>query len=136
MPAVKEKTMRTVVLVDGSRPSLEGLASLLRSDGRPDELVLLYVAPSARQADLEQGERALEVARDTCKQLGPEVRVTPRLEIGEAVERTRIVAKEEGVDTVAMSRHDAGSFPYLDREAAGTKKLCEECVDYPVEVLN
>ena len=126
--------MRTLILVDGSRPSQHGLEALL-SETPPEEMVLLFVSPSARRADLEHGRRVLELAKRTCASLAPESAVQACLEVGDLAECTCAVAKKHGVERIACSSHDASSFPYLEETSAATRLICDEVPGYEVEVL-
>src|SRR5687768_8750704 len=102
--------MTTLVPIDGSQSSLEALKYAARSRPKGD-LLLLYVAPSARQVDLERGRFLLEDGRRACEQLTSEVLVETRLEVGDRRAKLSEVADREDCDLVVMGAHGVNALP-------------------------
>ncbi|MBM3457427.1 MAG: universal stress protein [Armatimonadetes bacterium] len=106
--------MTTLVPVDGSHSSQEALLYVART--RPqDDVLLLHVAPSAREVDLERGRFLLEDGRRTCRELSPELGVEVRLEIGDRAEQLNRVAEETGADLIVLGAHGVNALPKADR---------------------
>jgi len=125
--------MTTLIPIDGSQSSQEALKYAARS--RPDgELLLLYVAPSGRQADLERGRFLLEDGRRTCEGLGEGLRVETRLEVGDRREKVTEVAAEANCDLVIMGAHGVNAIPHVERVSRDACDMTEE-IDQPVVLV-
>lgn len=116
--------MATLVPVDGSQSSEEALKYAARR--RPEgDLVLLHVAPSARESDLARGRFLLEAGRRTCLVLSRRVRVEVRLEVGDPRVKLHEVAADAGCDLVVMGAHGVNATPQLDPVGADTSEISE-----------
>ena len=117
--------MTTLVPIDGSQSSLEALKYAARS--RPDgELLLLYVAPSGREADLARGRFLLEDGRRTCEVIAEAVRVQTRLEVGDRRTKLPEVAADANCDLVVMGAHGVNALPHVDEVSRDASELTEE----------
>lgn len=126
--------MTTLVPIDGSQSSMEALKYAARR--RPHgELLLLYVAPSARQADLERGRFLLEDCRRACELVAKDVSITTRLEVGDRREKVSEVAAEANCDLVVMGAHGVNALPHVDRVSYDASELSEEFARPVVLVL-
>lgn len=106
--------MITLVPIDGSQSSVEAVKFAARR--QPEgELLLLYVAPSARQGDLERGRFLLEAGVRQCRSLVEGISVKTRLEIGDRRSKVRDVAAEANCDLVVMSAHGEADLPHVDQ---------------------
>lgn len=104
--------MITLVPIDGSQSSLDAVKYAVRREPK-GELLLLYVAPSGRQGDLEQGRLILEERRRQCQIIARGVRIRTRLEIGDR--RSKLTEISETCDLVVMSAHGENGLPHVDR---------------------
>jgi nucleotide-binding universal stress UspA family protein len=112
--------MTTLVPVDGSQSSLEALKYAARR--RPTgDLLIVHVAPSGRQSDLERGRFLLEDSARACRVIAQNLRVETRLEVGDPRAKLQEVASDAGADLVVMGAHGMNDLPHLDhlgREAS------------------
>jgi nucleotide-binding universal stress UspA family protein len=125
--------MTTLVPIDGSQSSMEAMkyAARMRPEG---DLLLLYVAPSGRQADLERGRYLLDGYLRACRGLAEAVRVRTRLEVGEARAKLPEVAAEAGCDLVVMGAHGVNALPHVDPLGENASEWSEE-VQRPVVLV-
>lgn len=114
--------MITLVPIDGSQSSVEALKFAVRRDPK-GELLLLHVAPSARQGDLERGRFLLEDAAKQCKGQSDGVVVNTQLEIGDRGRKVQEVAAGVKCDLVVMSAHGEADLPHVDRVSAEAATL-------------
>jgi hypothetical protein len=127
------RPMTTLVPIDGSQSSLEALKYAARS--RPNsDLLLLYVAPSGRQSDLERGRFLLEDGRRACEDISGEIRVETRLEVGDRRERVHAVAAEANCDLVVMGAHGVNATPHVDRLSQDACEVSDE-IEQPVVLV-
>jgi len=116
--------MTTLVPIDGSQSSLEAMKYAARS--RPQgNLLLLYVAPSARQAELERGRFLLQDGLRTCKCISHEVQVETRLEVGDRQAKLPEVADSSECDLVVMGAHGVNALPHVDQVSEDASRLTE-----------
>lgn len=108
------REMITLVPIDGSQSSEEAVKFAVRRQPQ-GELLLLYVAPSARQGDLERGRFLLEAGVRHCRSLVDDIAVTTRLEVGDRRTKVRDVAAEANCGLVVMSAHGEADLPHVDR---------------------
>jgi len=104
--------MITLVPIDGSQSSLDAVKYAVRREPQ-GELLLLYVAPSGREGDLEQGRILLEDGRRQCQVIAQDVRIRTLLEIGDR--RSKLTEVSEDCDLVVMSAHGENGLPHVDR---------------------
>lgn len=117
--------MTTLVPIDGSQSSLEALRYAARS--RPDaDLLLLYVAPSAREADLERGRFLLEDSRRACEGISGHIRVETRLEVGDRRAKLPEVAADAGCDLVVMGAHGVNALPHVEAVSQDATEMSGE----------
>jgi nucleotide-binding universal stress UspA family protein len=117
--------MTTLVPIDGSQSSLEALKYAARS--RPNsELLLLYVAPSGREADLARGRFLLEDGLRTCQVIAEDVRVQTRLEVGDRRTKLPEVAADADCDLVVMGAHGVNALPHVEQVSRDASELTEE----------
>ena len=105
--------MTTLVPLDGSQSSLEALKYAARRRPR-GELLLLHVAPSGRQGDLERGRFLLEDGRRTCQVIAEDVKIETRLEIGDPRAKVQEVAADANCDLVVMGAHGVNALSHVD----------------------
>ncbi len=117
--------MTTLVPIDGSQSSLEAARYAVRT--RPDgEVILLYVAPSARHGDLERGRFLLQDFLRQCRILADHIRVETRLEVGNLKVRLPEVAEDSGCDRVVMGAFGLNSLPHVETVGLSVDELTEE----------
>ena len=123
----------TLVPIDGSQSAQEAMKYAARS--RPGgDLLLLYVAPSARMADLERGRFLLENSRRQCEVISRDVRIETRLEIGDPRTKLPEVAADADCDLVVMGAYGVNALPHVDRVSPEASELTEE-MDRPVVLV-
>jgi nucleotide-binding universal stress UspA family protein len=105
--------MTTLVPIDGSQSSAEALKYAARRAPRGD-LLLLHVAPSGRQADMERGRFLLEDGRRACELIAEDVRIETRLEIGDPRTVIQAVAEETGCELVVMGAQGVGARTHAE----------------------
>lgn len=122
----------TLVPIDGSQSSMDALkyAALSRPQGN---LILLYVAPSARQVDLERGRFLLEDSRRACQGLARDIKIQTRLEVGDRREKLPEVAAREGCDLIIMGAHGVNALPHLEPQGSPETRATE--VQPPVVIV-
>jgi nucleotide-binding universal stress UspA family protein len=125
-----------LVEVNGSFPSREAIrAAAASARVQPNaELVLLYVVPSARPAEMAGARRLLETCRDRCMSLVGAVTVRTCLEVGNRLERLAQTAERLGADCVVVASHDGGEFPRL-KELGESAWAAVERIPRPVLVV-
>jgi len=106
--------MITLVPIDGSQSSVEALRFAVRRDPN-GELLLLHVAPSGRQGDLERGRVLLEHAVRECESQSAGVTISTQLEIGDRGRKVQEVAAAADCDLVVMSAHGESDLPHVNR---------------------
>ena len=127
----EEPAMTTLVPLDGSQSSVEALKYAVRR--RPEgEVLLLHVAPSGRQGDLERGRFLLEDGRRTCKIIAEGVNIETRLEVGDPRDKVQEVARNAGCDLVVMGAHGVNATPHVD--APETAEWAED-LERPVVIV-
>lgn len=117
--------MTTLVPVDGSTSSLEAMryAARIHPTGN---MLLLYVSPSGRQADLERGRFILEDSERECRGMAKEVHVSTRLEVGDRHAKLPEVAADEECDLVVMGAHGVNALPHVEKVSRDASVLKEE----------
>lgn len=115
----------TLVPIDGSQSSQEAMKYAARSRPQGD-LLLLYVAPSGRMADLERGKFLLENSRRQCEVIARNVRIQTRLEIGDPRTKLPEVAADSDADLVVMGAYGVNALPHADRMHPEASELSEE----------
>lgn len=105
--------MVTLVEVDGSQASRHALQYAVRSHAPDTELLLLYVAASGRQSELETGRYWLEDGRRTCE-VACDVQIRTRLEVGDPAETIPAVADAENADLIVIGSHGIDGFPHVE----------------------
>lgn len=125
--------MSTLVPIDGSRTSLEAVKYAARNSATRG-LLLLHVAPSARQSDLERGRFLLESGRRTGLREAEDLRIETRLEIGEQKDKVSLVAADAGCDLLVMGAHGVNSLPHVDSVSEDASRLQEQ-VHIPVVLV-
>jgi nucleotide-binding universal stress UspA family protein len=123
--------MITLVPIDGSQSSLEALKYAVRRHPR-GELLLLYVAPSGRQGDLERGRFLLEDSQRRCRFIAQGVQVSTRLEVGDPRSKLSEAAKQ--CDLIVMSAHGENGLPHVDRVSPEAAELSHQ-VHRPVVLV-
>lgn len=123
--------MITLVPIDGSQSSLDAVKYAVRREPQ-SELLLLYVAPSGRQGDLEQGRFLLEDSRRQCQVIAQDVQIRTRLEIGDR--RSKLTEVSENCDLVVMSAHGENGLPHVDRVSPEAAEITEG-VNAPVVLV-
>jgi nucleotide-binding universal stress UspA family protein len=112
----------TLIPIDGSQASFEALRYAARHH-RGGELLLLYVAPSGRQGDLERGRFLLEEGCRRARSVAETIPVRTRLEVGDRLSKVRQTATEEECSLVVMSSHGEQDLPHVDRVSPETAAL-------------
>jgi nucleotide-binding universal stress UspA family protein len=105
--------MVTLVEVDGSQSSRQALQYAVRSHAPDTELLLLYVAASGRQSELETGRYLLEDGRRTCEVMTRDVQIRTRLEVGNPAQTIPAVADAENADLIVIGSHGIDGFPHV-----------------------
>jgi len=114
----------TLVPIDGSQSSRDALTYAARSQPT-GELLLLYIAPSAREAELECGRFLLEDSRRTAQSLARDMRIDVRLEVGDRQAKVSQIAKEAECERVVMGAHGVNALPHVDRLNRQATELTE-----------
>jgi nucleotide-binding universal stress UspA family protein len=129
----KEKDVTTLVLLDGSQSSLEAMKYAARTHSE-SRILLLYVAPSGREAELERGRFVLEEARRECGRISRDLEVDLRMEIGDRRSRLPEVAAEEDAALLVMGAHGVNALPHLELVSEDITELSEE-IQRPVVIV-
>ncbi len=114
--------MTTLVPIDGSRSSEEAVRYAVRTQPGGDVL-LLYIAPSGREVDLERGRFFLEDGRKTCRELAPGADIHTRLEVGDRCAKLAEVADEAHADLVVLGAHGVSGLPFVERYSTDAADL-------------
>jgi len=102
--------MTTLVPIDGTQASLD--AARFAASSRPDsDLLLLYVAPSARPVDLARGKFLLESMARKCQGVSEDVNILTRLEVGEKGTKLSEVAEEADCDLIVVGAPASHASP-------------------------
>jgi len=117
--------MTTLVPIDGSQSSLEAVKYAARRTPSGD-LLLLYVAPSGRMGDLEQGRFLLENCRRAGQGVSGRIRISTRLEVGDRRDKVSQVAAAEEIDLVVMGALGVNGLPHVDRVDDATSALTDQ----------
>jgi len=115
--------MVTLVDLDGSQSSRQALQYAVRSHAPDTELLLLYVAASGRQSELETGRYLLEDGRRTCAVLARDVQIRTRLEVGDPAETIPAVAAAENADLIVIGSHGIDGFPHVEALGQTARQL-------------
>jgi nucleotide-binding universal stress UspA family protein len=115
--------MVTLVEVDGSQSSRRALLYAVRSHAPDTELLLLYVAASGRQRELETGRYLLEDGRRTCEVMASDVQIRTRLEVGDPAETIPAVAEDENADLIVIGSHGVDGFPHVEALGQTARQL-------------
>jgi nucleotide-binding universal stress UspA family protein len=123
--------MTTLIPVDGSTSSERALSYAALEDPE-GEVLLLHVAPSARQADLERGRFLLEDSGRKYRLMAKDVHVELRLEVGNPAEKLKEAAHQ--CDRVVMGAHGLNAMPQL--HSAGSETCPEpDALGCPVTLV-
>jgi hypothetical protein len=117
--------MTTLVPIDGSQSSLEALKYAARRAPQGG-LLLLHVAPSGRQGDLDRGRFLLEDGRRTCQVIADDVRVETRLEVGDPRAKLQQVAQEAGCELVVMGAQGVSAQAHMEQVSPDASEATEE----------
>lgn len=105
--------MTTLIPIDGSQGSREAVRHVA-AHHPGDQLVLVHVAPSAREGDLARGRFVLEEAVREARAARGDVALRCRLEIGSLSERIAAVAAEDACDRIVIAAHGTAGMTRLD----------------------
>ncbi len=112
--------MTTLVPIDGTQASVD--AAQFAATTRPaSDLLLLYVAPSAKPVDLARGQFLLESMAQRCRVVAEDVSVQTRLEIGDRSVRLAEVAEDASCDLVVVGASVAHTV--TDRRRAASEEV-------------
>jgi nucleotide-binding universal stress UspA family protein len=118
--------MVTLVELDGSQSSRQALQYAVRSHAPDTELLLLYVAPSGRQSELETGRYLLEDGRRTCEVMACDVQIRTRLEVGDPMETIPAVAEAENAELIVIGSHGVEGFPHVQALGQTASRLMSD----------
>jgi nucleotide-binding universal stress UspA family protein len=105
--------MTTLIPVDGSQGAHDAVRYAVAHDPN-DEVVLVHVAPSAREGDLARGRFVLTEAEREARAVRQDAQLRCRLEIGNLTEKLAEVAAEDSCDRVVMGSYGVAGMPRLD----------------------
>jgi nucleotide-binding universal stress UspA family protein len=98
----------------------------MRSHAPDTELLLLYVAPSGRQSELETGRYLLEDGRRTCEVMARDVQIRTRLEVGDPMETIPAVAEAENAELIVIGSHGVEGFPHVQALGQTASRLLSD----------